>query len=215
MRPHLASLILWIIGSAAVLFAADLVLFVYGTFNGCALTVSSATSEDLKWWQIHVGPVPDEVFEIEPPLPITGRDATWYHREGGRGADGVDEPIVIDGIPAFDMKCDNPMIRGRALVTNQQWTYRLGVALPLVFLERWYVGPANTDPGHPAEGWLKKFHFGAFALNMLLFMFMIDMCLVWFRRGRGWERRMRGRCAECAHILLPEQAYCPECGARS
>lgn len=207
-------------GSAAVLLAADQLLFQIYTFDGCQLTPSHAKEDDYRWWKAHVGALPKSPDDIGQPNAISGRAATWWHPRGGHGADGASgtEYETDFGVAAFDIGCRSALVTGRALASIDRWAYRLGPTLPLIFMERTYVGVAGADPGHPAvdrgpNGWTTRFRTGYFALNALLLAFILDYVSVCFGRFRTMIRTRRGGCAHCGYTLLPSQSRCPECGA--
>jgi hypothetical protein len=208
------------LASAAALLAADQLLFRIATFDGCALTPSYANDRDLEWWQQHVGALPQYFDDIDQPNAISGRPGTWWHPRGGHGAAGASgTPLEAEsGVAAFDMTSDSRLVTGRALATNERWSYSVGSTLPLQFMERVYIGPAGTDPGHPVtdrgpNGWSTRFRIGPFAVDLLLLMVAVDYLCVWFHRIRGVSRVRRSACAQCGYSLLPDQHRCPECGA--
>ena len=221
-RPVLSrqvnKLLLMVAAATAALFAADQLLFSLFTFDGLAVVPSYASDDDLGWWARRIGQVPAELDEVYKPDAISGRSGTWWHRDGGRGAAGAGgTPFETEsGIAAFDLHADSPLVVGRALATNEIWAYRTGTALPLVFLERWYVGATDVNPGHPLEPaqtrWNRRLRYGALAINVFCVAMLIDLLFIWLRRAQRGARVLRKRCPHCAYILLPEQSRCPECG---
>lgn len=220
VRIALPAFFFSIIGSVAIVLAADDVLFTRGTWNGWQLVPRVAGDDEATWWQSRVGPLPPPATtaNIIAPAPVRGRDGS--NADGSAGAPGANLP---NGIIAYRMTTPTRMIRGGVLVSPTAHVWRVGVELPGgMAVERVYFGLPGQTPPHPTlGGWdVRVLPLGLLANSLCVAppLCVVLMLLAWvtaraFRRIRGSIRRARRRCPACAYVLLPGQTGCPECGA--
>lgn len=211
--------VLSLIGSAAIVIAADHLLFVRGTWSGWRLALEVANHDDATWWQSCVG-----------TIPLSRRDATFVAPatiSGLDSANGDSYPTPETGprpfgLNAYRLRASSSFIHGGVLISPDTHAWRIVVNLPGgPVLERTYLAQPGQTPLHPIiGGWQVKVLPVGLLLNTLLFaaplaILVIAGSRVWFRicdSVRGALRRARGQCRSCRYELLEGQAICPECG---
>ena len=209
-----------IIGSVALVLAADHFLFMRGTCDSWRLSFAFPNHEDLAWWQARVGPLPPAGTTeglVGPARPV-GPDG-WNRDPWG-------SPYTArlpDGLVAYRMNTSWPMIRGDLLTSKTTHAWRAGVDLPGgMVLERSYISPPGQAPPHPTlGGWKWRVLPLGLVLNTLYAagpVCIVVTLLAWeaagvYRRIRGTRRRARGQCPDCGYAKGPTPGdECPECG---
>lgn len=214
--------VLSLVGSAAIVIAADHLLFVRGTWSGWRLALEGATHDDAAWWQSRVGTIPlsrhDATFVA--PATIPGRD--FANGDSVPTPESGSRPF---GLNAYRLRAFSSFIYGRVLISPDTHAWRIGVSLPGgPALERIYTSKPGQSPPHPTiSGWQARVLPDGLLLNALLFAaplatLVIVGLRVWSRTCeavRGAVCRARGQCTGCGFVLLDGQATCPECGQRS
>ncbi len=215
----LAVLYFTIIGSVALVLAADHFLFMRGTRDEWRLRALPADYDDLNWWKGCVGPLPPRGTTEGHVAPMRPVGPEGWNRGGCGGPGGM---ILPHGLVAYRMKTSWPMIRGDLITSKTTHAWRVGVDWPGgVVMERIYISPAGAAPPHPTlGGWKWRIRPLGLVLNTLYAagpVCIVVTLLAWeiagvYRRIRGRSRRTRGRCPECGYVLLAGQRVCPECG---
>jgi hypothetical protein len=215
----LAVLCLTIIGSMALVLAADHLLFMRGTCDEWRLRGVPANYDDLNWWKARVGPLPPRGTTQGHVGPMRPLGPEGWNRDGSSGPPGM---ILPNGLVAYRMKTSWPMIGGDLLTSKETHAWRLGVDWPGgMVLERIYISAPGVRPPHPAQGaWECRIIPLGLVLNTLYAagpVCIVVTLLAWeaagvYRRIRGSIRRAHGRCPSCGYVLLPGQSACPECG---
>ena len=139
-----------VLAAAAVLVCiADRAVFGLSTWGGFRLAGRGVSDTDMAWWERNVGPIPGQATErFAAPPGIDGRHANWYHRSGGDGSEGGSEGLPREGLLANTVSSGNPLICGRAMNSlDNLCAYSIGVALPLVAIERRVHRAVECEPG--------------------------------------------------------------------
>ncbi|MCH8825163.1 MAG: hypothetical protein IH984_16840 [Planctomycetes bacterium] len=214
-----AALFLGILGSVAIVFVVDYVLFVGGTWSGWQMVTNSVSRDDIAWWKSQVGPLPPPTntgfFVL--PTPITGLNG--FNGNSTVGATGRQLP---DGLLSLNIVSESKSIQGGVLLSRTKYAWHIGVELPggMAF-ERVYIGMPGYTPSHPALwGWHFRILPIGLAVNSLFAAGPLLVIVILLSRPtaktlyriRAKFRRSRGQCEACAYILIAEQKVCSECG---
>ncbi len=220
VRNVLLVLTLTIIGSAAIVIAADLVLFAHAILNGCQLVAGAAAGpEERAWWQSRVGPLPQSgtTFNVSLPKPMPGLDGSNRHSMHAPGGFRLPHGLLV-----IKMKTDSPLLRGEVLVSATTHAWRVRVQLPggPIVTREYITAAGQPSPNGIFRYWRIRIELLGLTLNSLILAGPLCVLVFTgarltaglFRRFRAFIRRVRGQCGECGYTLLPDQTRCPECG---
>jgi len=214
--------------TCGLLLLIDAVVFVAATTDGWQWIPSTTDRRDLVWWRNRIGEVPPVTGTFYSVPGIGGRDGTWYHR-AGRGGDGgsawaggppptvppaAQSSLTAARIRASDPYDRLPVLRGRGVAgSDGRFGVRVGVPLPFVMREHWFVGEAGDSLPNPNHVlWSVRFRPIAFIANLVLVSALLGLPFLIFD-ARTLARHRRGRCLACGYPLHSRSGKeCPECG---